>query len=200
MNWTAVAGATGYRVKRSTIAGGPYPTLPPDITSTSFVNDPVTAGIIYYYIVTAVRDGVESVPSSEATATALTAAQFWRQTYFGTTTNTGNAADTADPDKDGVVNLLERALGGNPTVANPSILPAIDPTVPLLSIIYTRAKGFSDLTLTVQESSDQTMGSWSTATGTETVTDLGATERVKLTVAPGNTNHKFLRVQAIQSP
>lgn len=200
LNWTAVAGATGYRVKRSTIAGGPYPTLPPDITSTSFVNDPVTAGIIYYYIVTAVRDGVESVPSSEATATALTAAQFWRQTYFGTTTNTGNAADTADPDKDGVVNLLERALGGNPTVANPSILPAIDPTVPLLSIIYTRAKGFSDLTLTVQESSDQTMGSWSTATGTETVTDLGATERVKLTVAPGNTNHKFLRVQAIQSP
>ncbi len=198
--WTAVAGATGYRVKRSSISGSSYSTISPDITSTSFLNDPVTAGIPYYYVVTAVRDAVESVPSSEVAATALTATQMWRQNWFGTPSNTGHAADSADPDNDGLNNLLERALGGNPNVANTSILPAVDPVSPLLTIIYTRAKGFTDLAFTVQESSDVSKASWSTATGTETVINQGATENVKFTVAPGNTGRKFLRLQVIQTP
>ena len=198
--WTAVAGATGYRVKRSSISGSSYSTIAADITSTSFVNDLITAGIPYFYVVTAVRDSVESVPSSEVAATALTAAQIWRQTWFDTTSNTGNAADSADPDNDGLNNLLERALGGNPQFANTAILPAIDPVSPLLTIKYTRAKGFTDLAFTVQESSDVSEASWSTATGTETVIDQGATENVKFTVAPGNTGLKFLRLQVIQTP
>ena len=35
-------------------------------------------------------------------------------TYFGTEVATGNAADLADPDNDGVPNLLEYALGSLP--------------------------------------------------------------------------------------
>ncbi|HEX8312064.1 MAG TPA: LamG-like jellyroll fold domain-containing protein [Chthoniobacteraceae bacterium] len=133
-------------------------------------------------------------------APPLTPAQSWRQTYFGSTSNTGNAADDADPDQDGIKNLLERAFGGNPTVSNTGILPTIDPTSPLLTIVYTRAKGFPDLTFMVQESSDEPLSSWTTASGTEVVTDLGATERVRLTVDPGTAGRKFLRVQAIQAP
>ncbi|MFD0893880.1 hypothetical protein KBB96_10685 [Luteolibacter ambystomatis] len=41
----------------------------------------------------------------------------WRQLYFQTTENSGNAADLADPDRDGVPNLMEYALGTNPTLA-----------------------------------------------------------------------------------
>lgn len=42
----------------------------------------------------------------------------WRQTHFGTTANTGNAADDFDADSDGLENLLEFAFGLNPHQAD----------------------------------------------------------------------------------
>ncbi|MFN7141262.1 MAG: hypothetical protein ACK4UN_18190, partial [Limisphaerales bacterium] len=47
----------------------------------------------------------------------------WRQTHFGSTANSGAAADDADPDGDGILNFVEYALGGNPILADTSILP-----------------------------------------------------------------------------
>ncbi len=44
----------------------------------------------------------------------LSAAESWRQFYFGTTANTGDAANGADPDGDGFANVLEFAFGTNP--------------------------------------------------------------------------------------
>lgn len=44
--------------------------------------------------------------------------QSWRQTNFGTTSDTGTGADTAEPAGDGVVNLIEYATGSNPLLAN----------------------------------------------------------------------------------
>jgi hypothetical protein len=38
----------------------------------------------------------------------------WRAVYFGTTNNTGSGADSADPDGDGIPNLLEYAFGLDP--------------------------------------------------------------------------------------
>lgn len=43
----------------------------------------------------------------------------WRQTWFATQSNTGNAADSADPDKDGLINLLEFATGSSPVSPSP---------------------------------------------------------------------------------
>jgi hypothetical protein len=40
--------------------------------------------------------------------------QHWRMVHFGTTANTGDAADTADPDADGFANLVEYALDTTP--------------------------------------------------------------------------------------
>lgn len=45
------------------------------------------------------------------TATPL---QLWRDNYFQTTANEGDAADRADPDHDGIPNLIEYALGTRP--------------------------------------------------------------------------------------
>jgi uncharacterized delta-60 repeat protein len=42
----------------------------------------------------------------------------WRLTYFGSTANSGAAADLSDPDRDGVVNLMEFATGSGPWTAN----------------------------------------------------------------------------------
>ncbi len=42
----------------------------------------------------------------------------WRQTYFGSTANSGAGADLSDPDRDGVVNLMEFATGSGPWTLN----------------------------------------------------------------------------------
>jgi hypothetical protein len=51
-------------------------------------------------------------------AAVLTPLQQWRFSYFSATTDTGMAATLADPDGDGITNLMEYALGTNPCVGN----------------------------------------------------------------------------------
>ena len=38
----------------------------------------------------------------------------WRQTYFGSAANSGAGEDLSDPDRDGVVNVMEFATGSGP--------------------------------------------------------------------------------------
>ena len=48
----------------------------------------------------------------------LTPVETWRQLYFSTTANSGLMADDGDFDGDGVLNLIEYALGSNPTLTS----------------------------------------------------------------------------------
>ncbi|MBP2632047.1 MAG: hypothetical protein H6Q70_2675 [Firmicutes bacterium] len=68
LSWTAVDGATGYNVKRSTTAGGPYTTIASNVSGTTYVDTSVTNGTTYYYVVTAVNVDGESNNSNEASA------------------------------------------------------------------------------------------------------------------------------------
>jgi autotransporter-associated beta strand protein len=51
LTWDAVAGATSYTVRRSSVSGGPYTTLQSGVAGTSFPDSTVTTGNIYYYTV-----------------------------------------------------------------------------------------------------------------------------------------------------
>ena len=64
--WNAVAGASGYNVKRSANSGGPYTTIANGVATTHYT-DTIPAGMKYYYVVTAVSGGIESPNSLEAT-------------------------------------------------------------------------------------------------------------------------------------
>jgi len=64
-------------------------------------------------ITVTVSDG-SATASRTFNLTVLTAQETWRQQYFGTTANTGNAADSADPDGDGLTNMQEFGAGTNP--------------------------------------------------------------------------------------
>ncbi|MEO7934381.1 MAG: autotransporter-associated beta strand repeat-containing protein [Chthoniobacterales bacterium] len=55
-----------------------------------------------------------SASSGTLSLTAMTVVENWRSTYFGTTANSGNAADNADPDGDGMTNAQEFAAGTDP--------------------------------------------------------------------------------------
>jgi regulation of enolase protein 1 (concanavalin A-like superfamily) len=71
LSWAAAAGATGYNVKRSATSGGPYSTIAPAITGTSFGDTGLSASTAYYYVVSALNGNGESGNSSEASATTL---------------------------------------------------------------------------------------------------------------------------------
>jgi cellulose 1,4-beta-cellobiosidase len=70
LNWSAVAGAASYKVKRSTISGGPYTTVATGVTGTTYVNSGLTSNRTYYYVVSAVNAVGESPNSFQASAKA----------------------------------------------------------------------------------------------------------------------------------
>lgn len=68
LSWDAVVGATGYNVKKSLKAEGPYATIASP-TSPSYVDTGLKDGTTYYYVVTTVNAAGESANSNEALAT-----------------------------------------------------------------------------------------------------------------------------------
>jgi subtilisin family serine protease len=67
LSWSAVSGAKGYRVKRSTTSRSGYVTVA-STSGAGYIDSGVSNGTSYYYVVTAVNDGGESGNSNEATA------------------------------------------------------------------------------------------------------------------------------------
>ncbi len=73
LSWNASTSANvvGYDVYRGSTSGGPYQKISAaPVASTSFTDTAVSSGVTYYYVATALSNaGLESVDSSEATAT-----------------------------------------------------------------------------------------------------------------------------------
>jgi subtilisin family serine protease len=67
ITWTASAGASYYKVKRSTLSGGPYSTID-TTTSTGYVNQYLGSGKTYYYLTTAVNAAGQSTSSNHTSA------------------------------------------------------------------------------------------------------------------------------------
>jgi len=80
LNWSASTSATGYRVKRSTVSGGPY-TLVGTATTTTYVDTTVTNFTTYYYVISATNVAGESANSVQVRARPIL---FNPPTAFGT--------------------------------------------------------------------------------------------------------------------
>jgi hypothetical protein len=70
----------------------------------------------YYFRTDAITTSGTQYGGIFSFTTPLSAINYWRYTYFGTYTNSGNAADTANPSGDGIANLLKYATGMSPLV------------------------------------------------------------------------------------
>jgi fibronectin type 3 domain-containing protein len=68
--WPLASGAMSYKLKRSTTNGGGYATLG-STTTLGYTDTNLSAGITYYYVVTAVNSVGESTNSAQASATAI---------------------------------------------------------------------------------------------------------------------------------
>jgi poly(beta-D-mannuronate) lyase len=98
--------------------------------------------------VTVVHDSISSPSALES----------WRLTHFGTTENSGAAANAADPDQDGIRNLFEFAFGRDPNTPDAGAI-----TIPgqanlagqdYLTLTFTRDLAATGVGLTVQAGPD----------------------------------------------
>jgi hypothetical protein len=127
----------------------------------------------------------------------------WRKSYFGPgATNSGDAADTADPDQDGLNNLDEYARYQHPLFATNSPAPIFNaPT-----FTFTRNIAASDISFRVEVTdtlppawiplATRPAGAaeWTTEPGVSAVENDAGVVTITDSVAPGAVPQRFLRV------
>ena len=117
---------------------------------------------LYHYRLAATNiDGTVSTGDGTFT-THLSPLENWRQQWFGNSANSGPGTDDADPNGNGIPNLLEYALGGDPlgSATDGGLLPqAATGAANTLQIAFTRYLDRNDLTLTVK-AADSLLGPW----------------------------------------
>lgn len=113
----------------------------------------------------------------------------WRSSYGLPADGSGDGADSFDVDKDGLVNLLEYALGSSPIDGRDAARPAAARAAAPDRITFTYQKLRADVTYTV-EAATATTGLWSSAG----VDQGGAGPTVTASV-PVSGGRKFLRLR-----
>ena len=171
----------------------PGSTLPGGLTLSSagaLTGTPVTGSFSFSLRVTDLR----SVSVDRAFSLAVAAPPSAYATWLANTPwAAADSAPTADPDVDGLPNLLEYAFGSNPLDPRDTDIPVcgLNPSASSLTLTFLRAR--SDLTYEIQASSD--LAAWQTiATNPGTVsasTPLTFTDSISLATAP----RRFLRLR-----
>ena len=121
----------------------------------------------------------------------------WRDAYFGTREDAGDAADLTDPDGDGLCNICEYSAGLYPTIKDPGVA-LVTPglTNDQFSITFARVRDASDITYHVHATNDLLLGGtsiWSSATAPY---PADAADRIPVTVvdpvAMHQSDYRFL--------
>ena len=135
-----------------------------------------------------VSNGTSTVSSTSA---AVTVSDGFTNFLSGHNLTGANAATTADPDGDGISNLLEYVLGSDPTVANRAVLPTSSVTTvsgqsALVFVYNVNAAATAVVGVSVEYSSDLT--NWTTAAnGTNGIA-------IVTTAVDANTNHVVVTI------
>jgi hypothetical protein len=164
------------------------------VSSNSFVDLTENSNSVPdYYVVTGLNAfGDESAYSSQAAATV---GAVWRQQWFGSTANTGSAADTADPAGDGVINLLKRAFNLNPLVTQTNGIPYGTLSGANFTLTYRKSLAATDLIFQVQCSSD--LVNWTTSGITDTVVSSDGFTEIHAATIPVTSSEQFMRLNVI---
>ena len=147
-----------------------------------------SAGVFHVAVTT--LDGTATLPDA-FTYASLTPMQLWYASYGLPTDGNGDGASTADPDGDGVGNLIEYALESDP--ASSASRPVLESQISdsKLQISFLRAR--SELTYLVESSGD--LVTWTNVSYTPVA--VGQTQTVQDTepVSTATSPRRFLRLK-----
>ncbi len=119
LTWPPTVSETGYRVWMRAGGTGDFtvaaPDLPPGATRHRVTG--LAVGVVYEFRVAALDGDLPRLPAGTEIV-VLSPLEGWRRLHFGTPGGTGDAADAADPDGDGLANLLEFLLFTDPLRAD----------------------------------------------------------------------------------
>ena len=136
----------------------------------------------------------------------------WRQTHFGSTSGTGNAAPNADPDFDGLSNALEWAFGLSPVQGSLSSIGVSGPTLlsrgtpqfgPGLQALFIRRRFAATEGLSYAVQFSPNLSTWETSSATPVVlAQDNDYEACALPFPPlvAGQPPRFFRVQVTTSP
>lgn len=178
---------TGFILERSTSSGSGFTTIAgPVANATAHSDTGLTPGMTYYYRLRAANASGQSAPTLEASATTRAAYDQWKiDAGLGI-----NATDTADPDGDGLQNLVEYALGKDPLTSSPSpVTVVIEGGFLTLSVLKSNPP--AEVVFSAEVSGD--LVTWSPAiTLTNTPTTFLARDTV---IADVNAPKRFIRLR-----
>lgn len=196
LTWSAVTGATRYTVQRASSGGGPWTTLASNVTTTSYTDTGLSSQTAYFYQVVATNlyelDSPASPTASATTPPPPDPYAAWAATALAAVPETDRTR-SADPDRDGLTNLLEYALDTDPTLVTPG-----QPAHSLngdsrLQLTFRRAR--SELTYEVLGSSDLT--TWTVLATNPGTVGQSVTVTDTFTLTGGNRRFLRLRVTAL---
>ena len=154
------------------------------IGKSQFAADPAFDGLIdEFQIFARALTGPEI--ASLATPPAI---ESWRQTWFGTTSNSGNAANDFDYDKDGLVNLLEFAFGLSPTLSSLNQIPQPQWSGGNFGFSFATPPGVSGITYGTEWSATMTPLDW------HGIADTGIGNQHVFNIPTNGNPRRFLRL------
>lgn len=146
-------------------------------------------------ILVTAEDGV-TTRSYSVSVTRETAVQSWRQSWYGSSSATGDSADEADPFNTGVPNLLVLAFFGpsqDPATARVSQLPQPQVSGGTMFFSFTQPSGVSGITYGAEWSTSMKSGEW------YPVTDTGSGSQHVFSIPMSGIPRTFLRL-TVTSP
>jgi hypothetical protein len=121
----------------------------------------------------------------------------WQSDRFSVSQiQSGAAADTADPDGDGLLNLAEYALGTDPHESTPAFVPVIDSNG--LTLIFKRPKGLPDVIYAAESSTD--MITWNPVPLALVEDGMMQTVRASDPLSSGDSQRRFIRLRFTRPP
>jgi len=139
--------------------------------------------------------------SNSTTLTIYDASALWRQAFYGTTSNSGNAADSADPYGTGLSNLQNYTLGNNPTLPATNPLGNTTSSNGLFTLSFTavpagNGAGYAGLTrhYALESSTNPAGPVWSSISGYDSI--AASNQTVSFSTNTTNFTNWFVRIRA----
>ncbi|HWB03789.1 MAG TPA: hypothetical protein VG796_12250 [Verrucomicrobiales bacterium] len=143
-----------------TVAGPPVDTIPAGATADWTVTfAPATPGNKTAALHFA-GNGVNNIFEVTLAGKALSSLEVWKEFYFESSVNEGISANNADPDQDGLENLLEFAFGLDPAVPDASLQPKWSFKGDDVVLSFTTPENVSGITYAVEYNTSLSAAGW----------------------------------------